>query len=145
MIVAETSSVSSEQLNDLLINVGRSLLQYTSESWPWTAVGEEVTHETLDRLAAEQRDVVAALTNLLTDRGEVIDFGSYPTDYTSLHYVDVDYLLSQLVLNQQAIVDQCDSITRQSNDGDTDHSLLSDITLSERKHLEELESLQASR
>jgi hypothetical protein len=139
MLMAE--AVSSSQINDLLIQIGRSLLQYVGESWPWSASGAEETRHTLQRLVDEQRESVAALVRLLVDRGEIIDFGTYPTEYTSLHYVAVDFLLDKLVQNQEMVVRASDSLAREAaNDPDTAETLR-DIAARARKHLDELRRL----
>lgn len=145
MPLAALNSLANDRLNDLLIDIGRSLLQYTSECWPWAAVGEENTQATLNRMAAEQRDVVGALAHLLDQRGYAIDFGSYPTDYTSLHYVAVDFLLRQLIANQQQVLKECESLANGTAADDDAKSLLDDIVLSERKHLSDLQQLATSR
>lgn len=141
MAPAAANPIANDRLNNLLIDVARSLLQYTSESSPWAAAGKHETQQTLDRMAAEQRDVVAALADLLAARGHAIDFGTYPTEYTSLHYVDVQFLLSQLIANQQSVVTECESVANSTPADDVANSLLSDIVTSERKHLAELKSL----
>jgi len=141
MTVAAAAPIANERLNDLLVDVGRSLLQYTSESWPWAASDEGDVKDALERMAAEQRDVVAAIAELLASRGHATDFGSYPTEYTSLHYVAVDFLLGQLVENQKAVLSRCESVAEQTPAEDPARSLLDDIVVSERKHLEELKSL----
>lgn len=145
MLAAAANSISNNRLNDLLIDVGRSLLQYTSECWPWASAGEADTQRALDQMAAEQRDVVAALVDLLAERGHAIDFGTYPTEYTSLHYVAVDYLLSQLVANQQSVLKECEAAAAATAADDVAKSLLDDIVVSERKHLDDLRKLEAQR
>lgn len=95
----------NETLNDLLINLGKSLLQYVGEAWPWVEEGAEAEHATITALVARQQVYVGALSHILSERGHVIDFGTYPTEYTDLHYVALDYLLSQLVENEAALVD----------------------------------------
>lgn len=143
MPVAATTLNANERLNDLLIDVGRSLLQYTSECWPWVAGNEQPLQTALERMAAEQRDVVTALADLLAERGHAIDFGTYPTEYTSLHYVAADFLLTQLVGNQQDVLAECESVARATPSDDEARSLLDDIVVSERKHLDELRVLAA--
>ncbi len=137
------AAVSSSQINDLLIQISRSLLQYVSEIWPWSALDAEESRRTLDRLAADQRKSAAALVRFLDARGEVIDFGTYPTEYTSLHYVAVDFLLGQIIENQDSIVAAWEAVLR-SADANTDAAdLLRDITTAERNRLDELRRLSA--
>ncbi len=134
----------SLQLNDLLIQIGRSFLQYVGESWPWASLSSNETRQTLERLAAEQQQSVAALARVLTEAGQYIDFGTYPTSYTSLHYVDVNYLLDQLVQNQESIVKACESTARTAASEPMTSSLLQEIVVVERRHLDELRKLTAS-
>lgn len=139
--MAET--VSSTPLNDLLIEIGRSLLQYVSECWPWAPRGQEAVREALDRMAAEQRALAGKLARLLDDRGEIIDFGSYPTEYTSLHYVSVDFLLQRILRNQEALVRSSDSLARAAEADPECGPLLTEIADVNRKHLDELRRLAA--
>jgi hypothetical protein len=141
MALAVVDSLETERLNRLLIEICRSLLQYSSESWPWTSAADEQVRKELMRMADEQRDVVAALSDLLAARGHNIDFGTYPTEYTSLHYVAVDFLLSRLIANQEAIVLECEATAGTADADDEAKPLLEDIVLSERKHLDELRTL----
>lgn len=145
MPTAAANRVSNERLNDLLIDVGRSLLQYTSEASLWASSEEEGVQESVERMAAEQREVVAALADLLSDRGHAIDFGTYPTDYTSLHYVAIDFLLDQLVANQRSVLAGCEALERAAAEDDEARALLQDIVISERRHLEELQAIEKRR
>jgi hypothetical protein len=142
MPTATANRVSNERLNDLLIDVGRSLLQYTSEAWPWASTEHEQMRDAVERMAGEQREIITALAELLADRGHAIDFGTYPTEYTSLHYVAIDFLLSQLVANQRSVLAACEAVARAAAEDDQAGALLQDIVLSERRHLEELQTIE---
>ena len=100
MATAETSQV----LNDLLIEVTRSLLQYAREAWPWTSTLHEDQRLLINRLAEKQAAGAAELVELLMSRGWSIDFGTYPTEYTDLHYVSLEYVLGLLLDNEQSLV-----------------------------------------
>ena len=95
----------NQELNDLLIEVVRSLLHYTSEAWPWASAGQHKSRQTIEDLAARQQHHVAAIVDLLVSRRWIIDFGMYPAEFTDLHYVGVDYLLVLLVLNQTTMLE----------------------------------------
>lgn len=97
-------------LNDLLINVGRSLLQYVGECWPWNDANTQDERQTIERLVQEQKAQVARLAEFLQEAEWPIDFGSYPTEYTDLHYVALDYLLDQLIQNQLALVEDAKAV-----------------------------------
>jgi hypothetical protein len=145
MPTATVNRISNERLNDLLIDVGRSLLQYTSEAWPWASSNDEHMRDTIERMAEEQRSVITALVELLADRGHAIELGAYPTEYTSLHYVAIDFLLGQLIANQRSVLAACEAVERAAAEDDEARALLQDIVLSERGHLEELQAIESRR
>ena len=106
-------SQNNSQLNFLLINLGRSLLQYVEECWPWS--GNETHGNPLDALVIAQKETIARLTDLLIQRRWNIDFGSYPTEYSDLHFVALDYLLLQLIENQECTNETQNSLTVMCN------------------------------
>jgi len=42
------------------------------------------------------------MVELLDQRGWTVDFGGYPTDYTDLHFVSLEFLLSRSLLRTSA-------------------------------------------
>ena len=48
--------VSNFRLNDLLIDLGRSLVQYAGESWPWAPREEADEQAVVERIVAAQRE-----------------------------------------------------------------------------------------
>jgi hypothetical protein len=93
-------------LNELLINVGRSLLQYVGECWPWSDPDSREAQHKIDELVRIQKTQVVQLANVLNHAEWTIDFGTYPTEYTDLHYVALDYLLDQLIQNQEGLIEE---------------------------------------
>ncbi|MBX3438737.1 MAG: hypothetical protein KF861_14680 [Planctomycetaceae bacterium] len=134
-------AVASAQINNLLIEIGRSLLQYVSQIWPWSATGHEETRLRIEWLAADQSQDVAALAQLLTARGEIIDFGTFPTEYTSLHYVAVNFLLGALVRHQEATVRDAENLAREAEHDPEAGITLKEIAVRERGRLDELRRL----
>ena len=70
-----TDLIANYRVNDQLIHLGRSLLQYVGESWPWIGAEESTEKEIVDRLVQEQRQSVGRLVDMLRRRGHIIDFG----------------------------------------------------------------------
>lgn len=142
-----TDLIANYRVNDLLIKLGRSLLQYVGESWPWTGAGEAGEKEVVDRLVAEQRQSVARLVELLNRRGHVVNYGTYPTEYTSLHFVALDYLLDRLYAEQQVLAEETDRVAdialAQVDPEAT--KLLAEIRDQAARHLQELEQLVKAR
>jgi hypothetical protein len=138
-----TESQNNSELNLLLINLGRSLLQYVEACSPWS--GDETQCSSLDALVMAQKDNVARFADLLNQRRWNIDFGSFPTEYSDLHFVAIDYLLLQLVENQDALVTDIEQ-TQKAAAGDAPAlELLSEILSSERDILTKLKGLSKSR
>ena len=109
-----TETVVHDRLNDLLVNLGRSLLQYTLEAGPWTVELDVCElRPVVERLATNQRHSVQRLAEFLDAAGAPVDFGIYPDEYTSLHYVSLNYLLQQLLAAQQSLVAECEQAARE--------------------------------
>jgi hypothetical protein len=137
--------IFNHRLNDLLIDLGRSLLQYVGESWPWTSADEAAEQARIDALVAEQQQSLRSLTELLAARGHRIDPGSYPTEYTSLHYVALDYLLTQLVEEQQELADECAEVVTEGANDPQAAPLLVQISEQATDHLQRLRLLAQQR
>ena len=88
----------NEVLNQILITLGRSLLQYSGAAWPWTGSSSTVSRAAIEALIGEQADHIRQLAELLDSRGWTIDFGVFP-DFTDLHYLSLQYVLPHLVEN----------------------------------------------
>jgi hypothetical protein len=131
-------------LNQLLIDLGRSLLQYVGECWPWSGYETEETHRKIDELVAIQRQDVLQLGMLLDEAQWTIEKGTYPTEYTDLHYVALSYLLDQLVLNQKAIVEEAQRAKAQCEGDPEARKLVSEIHSTQQRILAELEALAQS-
>jgi hypothetical protein len=132
------------KLNDLLVDLGRSLLQYADESWPWAKTAEAAAERTVRAAAAEQRDHVAQLADLLADRNWTIDFGGYPTDYTDLHFLSLDFFLPRLADAQAALVSELDDAVHGCIDDPEAVALLQEVLDGERQIAEQLKTLTAA-
>lgn len=93
----------NEVLNEILVGTSRSLLQYVGECWPWTEKRDDRERATVAGAVYRQREGVQQLADLLRDRNWPTDFGAYPTAYTDLHFVELDYLLPQIVASEKAL------------------------------------------
>jgi hypothetical protein len=133
------------RLNGFVISLGRSLLQYADECWPWIDSSEAELQTVLHRLAELQRQAVAALVELLDQREWPIDFGAYPNDYGDLHFVSLDYLLSLLVAGEQANVADLDEAVHACADDPRAVAVLREVLTTEQKILERLQSAAAAR
>ena len=90
----------NEQLTSILQSLAHGLLQYLGESWLWTAQDSTADRATLENLVADQQDCIALLGDLIISRNLIVDFGKYPTVYTDLHYLALDFVLAELLKDQ---------------------------------------------
>ena len=134
------SAVTPSQVNELLFATGRSLLQYTAEAYPWSPINKDL-RETILRLAHLQQDSVRKIVHWLDDEGETIDYGVYPVDYTSLHYVSAAFLLKHMLTNQSQIVELATVECREEDAETAHHLFLADILANEQAILDELKKL----
>lgn len=90
------SQQTESVLNDVLIDMARSFLQYVAESWPWVSTDAQSIEQQVLVIAARQRQDVAAIAALLTEREHYIDFGSFPTEYTDLQFLALETMFDWL-------------------------------------------------
>ncbi len=133
------------RLNGFVVSIGRSLLQYADECWPWSGLSDGEAQGVLCRLAALQRQEVAALTELLDQREETVDFGGYPTDYTDLHFMSLDYLLARIVAGEQATIVDLEEAVHTGVDDPQGVHVLEEVLATQRKILERLQAVVAGR
>lgn len=94
----------NRRLNELVIEIGRSFLQYVGESWPWTLTRDADRQAKLRGLVAQQSQNVSRLVVFLDDSGHSVEFGTYPTEYTDKQFLSLEYLQQQLIENEKSIV-----------------------------------------
>ncbi len=139
------SSELNDRLNDLLIDLNKSLLQYAQEAWPWSGREEsETVRQQLKELAASQRQSAAELVDLLDRRGHFVDLGTYPEEYTSLHYVSLEYLLDLLAVNASDLVETIEAVRQVAAQDEEAASLLDEILKRQRAAAEELATLSSA-
>ncbi len=134
------SAVTPSQVNELLFATSRSLLQYTAEAYPWSAMTKDL-REPLLKLAHQQQESVRKLVHWLDDEGETVENEMYPVDFTSLHYVSADFLKKYLITNQTKVVELA-TVECSEEDAETAHHLfLAEILANEQAVLDGLKSL----
>ena len=90
-------------LNNVLIQMARSFLQYVAESWPWVSSDAVSVESQVRVLAARQRQDVAELAALLTRREHFIDFGTFPTEYTDQQFLSLETLIGRVRASHQLV------------------------------------------
>ena len=132
-------------LNDALIALRHSLLQYAGEAWPWSDPATDADYRTVRELVERQESYVARIAELLVARHWTIDFGMYPAEYTDLHYVALDYMLRLLVESESVVLNVIEETLRQCADDIEAYRLLQDAATDQREIVARLRSLAESR
>ena len=96
-----SQSATYVQLNRLLAIVGRSFPQYLQYSRPHVPPGRSNLVDALDGIAADQNVMVERISQMLADGDLPARFGEFPMEYTDLHDLDLDYLVTQAVRYQE--------------------------------------------
>ena len=141
-------SNTGEILNRLMARLYRGLLQYAIDCWPWTSASESDGAElpeqkAIEQMAARQKEFVARLVDLIIERGESPDFGTYP-DNSELHYVALDYLLGKLVADEQDLIAEFEAARPElAHDADS-LALVGEILSAEIEHVARLRELSKS-
>ncbi len=91
------------KLNQLLIDIGRSLLQYVGHCSSWSSRSQAGLEQEFAKLVEIQQQHVGQISALLTDRRWTIDFGGFPASFTDLHFLSLKYLLKLILKNQEAV------------------------------------------
>jgi hypothetical protein len=144
MIEANETAV----LEQLLIDVARSLLQYVGECWAWSstdAKSSESTQSKIESLVKLQGRSVERLATLLAARVERVDFGAFPTEYTDLHYCALDYLLLQLQGNTSELIRSIESAIAAYRTDAVATPVLEAVAADHRKILDELKNLRVAK
>jgi hypothetical protein len=104
-------------LQEILRRESRSVLSYVGDAYPWTTARGDAALTKLRHLVAEERAAVAGLGRLLTrHRLPMVYLGSYPTSFTTINFLALDYLLPRLIAFEgQSIADLERDLTRLSD------------------------------
>ena len=73
-----------------------SLAQYLVQITPWAGPEQSAAKELVERIAAEERQWCERLAELIDRRDGVPLPGSFPSSYSSLHYVAISAVLPRL-------------------------------------------------
>lgn len=140
----DRSTERNAELNGLLIDLNRSLLQYTGEAWPWVNRGEEAQQRKITELVARQQEATAALGQLLDQRDWPVDPGAYPTEYTDLHYMSLAWLLKELVDGETAVLHEVQAVQNVCKGDEPAAALLDGIAECQQQVVAGLKELAAA-
>ena len=140
-------------LNRVLARLYRSLMQYAVDCWPWTSSTDTAASDSpgsdspgqksIEQMTARQQEFVARLADLITSRGNVVDFGSF-RDNSELNYVSLDYLLGKLIADEQGLIAELQvALPALQHDAEAT-ALVSELLAVETQNLTQLRELSRS-
>jgi hypothetical protein len=92
-------------LHRLVAMGSRSLLQYVCQAFPWSADRSGQAVAKIQEIAAEERDATARLTrHLQKKRVRLPPTMSFPSHFTTINFVSIDYLLPKLIAEHESEV-----------------------------------------
>lgn len=132
------------RLNNVLIQMARSFLQYVAESWPWVSTETASVESQVRVLAARQRQDVSELAAFLAGREHFIDFGSFPTEYTDQQFLSLQALIGRMKASHQLVCSRiANTVTSLRTVGDAEAcQLLGIVELHERDILKALGEIE---
>jgi hypothetical protein len=120
---------------------GRSLLQYVGESAPYTPARSEHAHAQVAELAREEQEAIGRLIRFL-HRQHVSPpvLGSFPSHFTTINFVALDFLLPALLKEQKFAVADLERVLAALPESETRHLLRGYLEM-KRRHLHAFEEM----
>ncbi len=128
-------------LNRLLAIVGRSFLQYLQYSRPYIPPGRDNVVETLASIAADQNVLADRVSQLLVEAEAPIRTGEFPMEFTDMHDLGIDYLVSMAIAYQEQDVASVGQLVDQLRGAPAAKALAEEALGMAKGHLESLREL----
>jgi hypothetical protein len=96
---------SIDALNQLLAIHGRSLARYLADVRPWSVVPSNANWvDVIIGIAEGQHATIDRLAKLIMSNGGAVGSVGYPMAFTGINDLSLDFLLDELIADQQRIV-----------------------------------------
>jgi hypothetical protein len=128
-------------LNRILQILCRSLPRYLKDAKPWSRRDQQPVQTALDNLVADQEMYAGRLSELILAENGRPDPGVFPTAFTSIHDLSLDYLLGEVLERLSADLAALRVIAAKLPAGSTLRALADEIVGNVQGHLEILQGL----
>jgi hypothetical protein len=136
------SDRSLQTLQQIALRESNSLLRYIGDAFPWTTATGSDALERLQAIVRAERDALAALTRYLyRHKMPPPRSGGYPTDFTTLNFIELGYLTHLLTKQQKESIARIESDLASVAAGEG-RQLAEALLAVKKKHLVELQHLQ---
>ncbi len=134
-------AASRDSFRRLIALGASSLLQYVSESAPWSVDAAHAALDQIQALAAEDRAEIARFTRWLQKKHERVPLlYSYPSHFTTMNFVSLDYLLPKLLAENTSQVVAIKHLSSAMDDAEAG-PLAAGYLEMKKRHLETLREL----
>jgi hypothetical protein len=139
-----TDARTAALLQDIVRRESRSLLQYISESFPWTTTEERDALARIEKMVEEERRGATTLGRYLVRQRHTAPYlGPYPTDFTNINFVALEHWLPLLVGYERRAIADLERDLAGLSDAEA-RPLVQDILETKRRHLAALAALAAA-
>ena len=139
------SSNTIEVLNRLVVIHHRSLGSYLSYAAPAWHRDDQDAKQELERIVADQQDIVDRIGETVVSNSGTVLYGSYPMDFTFYHDLSFEFLLKKLLEHQREDIVAIENCVGQLDGSPATARSLAQESLGMAKgHLESLEELKRS-
>ncbi len=130
-------------LQEIVRRESRSVLTYVGDAYPWTTSRGEEGLGALRRLIAAEGRAIAAVGQYLVRHHLPLPYiGSYPSSFTTINFLSLDYLLPRLTaFERQSLAELERDLPRLTDAGA--RAEVEKLVALKRVHLTELEKLAA--
>jgi hypothetical protein len=119
----------------------KSLMEYMAGAFPWTTAERTAALDQLQTIVHEERDGLARLTRyLFRHRINPPHPGGYPTDFTTLNFVDLTYLTPLLIQEERKGIAQIASELPSIKEQEA-RQLVEELLALKKQHLGQLQQL----
>ncbi len=132
---------STQALATIVRRESRSLLAYTTDSFPWSTAAREPAVAALREASALVGDAVAAVGAFLAKRRVTPPrMGSYPTYFTYCNFLAIDWWLPRLIASEKNSLAALEAELKGIPDADA-RKVAADLAEAKRQALARLETL----
>jgi len=132
-------------LNRLRVIHNRSLPTYLSYAIPWSQTGDEAAAETLALIVNDHKTMVERLGELILESGGVTEPGSFPLEFTSLHFLSFDFLVKKLIEKQEKLVQDISDCVQRLHLAPSAQAVAQEALGEAKGHLDSLKELVADK
>jgi hypothetical protein len=128
-------------LNRLLALVGRSFPQYLQYSRPYIPPGRDNVVETMGSIVADQNVLADRVRQMLVDAEAPIRSGEFPMEFTDMHDLRIDYLVSMAIAYQEQDIAALGQLVNELQNAPAAKALAEEALGMAKGHLESLREL----